>query len=233
MATSRSITNLIPTVAPRLPAAPVEYDARFIEQYSNILRLYFNGVDTAFGGLLGSPANNSGLRPGGSYLNFPYAAIQRTTDKIFTANTATQITFDTTDYINDCVNDGTDGIKVNAAGIYNYQFSVQFSNTDSQIHAAWIWLRVNNVDVPGTASRWDITAKHGSSDGYVIAAANFYVKLNAGDTAEMWSAVSQAYVPTVSQGVFMEAYPVQTSPFPMPSIPSVVATLSFVSSVPT
>lgn len=233
MATSRFITNLIPTVAPRLPAAPVEYDARFIEQYSNILRLYFNGVDTAFGGLLGSPANNSGLRPGGSYLNFPYAAIQRTTDKIFTANTATQITFDTTDYINDCVNDGTDGIKVNATGIYNYQFSVQFSNTDSQIHAAWVWLRVNNVDLPGTASRWDITAKHGSSDGYVIAAANFYVKLNAGDTAEMWSAVNQAYVPAVSQGVYMEAYPVQTSPFPMPSIPSVVATLSFVSSVPT
>lgn len=234
MATSRSITNIVPTIAPRLPAATMEYDHRFIEQYSNILRLYFNGIDTTFGGLLGSPANGSGLHPGGAYLNFPYAAIQRTTDKTFTANTATQITFNQNDFLNDCVNDGTDGIKVNVAGVYNYQFSVQFANTDSQIHSAWIWLRVNNVDVPGTGSRWDITAKHGSSDGYVIAAANFYVKLNAGDTVEMWAAVAQAYSPTVpSTGIYMEAYAASTSPFARPSIPSVVATLSFVSSVPT
>jgi hypothetical protein len=33
------------SIAPRLPAAPAEYDARFIEQYSNILRLYFNQLD--------------------------------------------------------------------------------------------------------------------------------------------------------------------------------------------
>ena len=234
MATSRYITNIIPTAAPRLPAATVEWDHRFMEQYSNVLRLYFNGIDTTFGGLLGSPSNGSGLHPGGAYLNFPYASVQRTTDKTFTANTATQITFDQNDFLNDCTNDGTDGIKVNTAGIYNYQFSVQFANTDSQIHAAWVWLRVNGVDVPGTGSRWDITAKHGSSDGYVIAVANFFVKLNAGDTVEMWAAVSQAYSPTVpSTGIYMEAYAAQTSPFAMPSIPSVVATLSFVSSVPT
>lgn len=226
MATSRYITNIIPTIAPRLPAAPVEYDPRFIEQYSNILRLYFNGIDTTFGGLLGSPSNNSGLLPGGSYLNFPYAAIQRTTDKTFTANTATQITFDTNDFLNACVNDGTDGIRVNVAGVYNYQFSAQFANTDTQIHAAWVWLRINGVDVPGTGSRFDVPSKHGSSDGYLIAACNFYVQLNAGDTIEKWAAVSNA-------GVYMEAYPAQTTPFAMPSIPSVVATLSFVSSVPT
>lgn len=228
---TKYLSNLIPPIAPRLPAATVDWDSRFMEQHSNILRLYFNTIDTTFSGLLGAPGNNSNLAPGGSYLNFPYAAIQRTTDKTFTANTATQITFDTNDFLNACSNDGTDGIAVERAGVYNYQFSVQFANTDSQIHAAWIWLRINNVDVPGTGSRWDITARHGSSDGYVIAAANFYVQLNAGDTVEMWAAVSQAYVPAVSTGVYMEAYPVQTTPFPMPSIPSVVATLSFVSSV--
>ena len=231
--TSKYITNIIPTVAPRLPAAPMQYDARFIEQYSNTLRLYFNGIDATFGGLLGEPQAKTQLHPGGSYLNFPYAAIQRTTDKTFTANMATQITFDPNGFLNDCTNDGTDGIVVKTAGIYNYQFSAQFANTDSQIHAAWIWLRVNNVDVPGTGSRWDITAKHGSSDGYVLAAANFYVSLNAGDYVSMYAAVDQAYVPSVSTGVYMEAYAAQTSPFAMPSIPSVVATLSFVSRPPT
>ena len=233
MATNRLITNILPTVAPRLPAAPVEYDHRFMEQYSNILRLYFNGVDTTFGGLLGSPANGSGLHPGGAYLNFPYAAVQRTTDKTFTANTATQITFDTNDYLNDCANDGTDGIVVKTAGVYNYQFSVQFANTDTQIHTAYVWLRKNGVDLAGTGSKWDVPNKHGSSDGYLIAAANFYVQLNAGDYVSMYAAVSQAYVPATTSGIYMEAYAAQTSPFAMPSIPSVVATLSFVSSVPT
>jgi hypothetical protein len=226
MATNRFITNIIPTVAPRLPAATVEWDHRFMEQYSDILRLYFNGIDTTFGGLLGSPANGSTLHPGGGYLSFPYAAIQRTTDKTFTANTATQITFDTNDYINDCENDGTDGIRVNVSGIYNYQFSIQWANTDTQIHTGFVWLKVNGVDVPGTASKFDVPSSHGGVDGYLIAAANFYVALEATDTVELWAAVTDATL-------YMEAYAAQVSPFPMPSIPSVVATLSFVSRPPT
>jgi len=41
-------------VAPRLPAAPVEYDQRYIEQYSNVLRLYFNQLDNILGQLMAS-----------------------------------------------------------------------------------------------------------------------------------------------------------------------------------
>ncbi len=217
------MAQLFGVVPPRLPTAPQQYETRFHDQHSDVLRLYFNQLGGNVNALIG-------VR-GGQYLNFPYAAIQRSTNVIFAANTATQVTFNVNDFLNGCANDGTDGIRVDQSGIYNYQFSIQFSNTDSQIHAAWVWLRVNNVDVAGTGSRWDITAKHGSSDGYVVAAANFYVELVAGDTVEMWAAVSQAYVPATSQGVYMEAYPAQTTPFAMPSIPSVVATLSFVSSV--
>ena len=206
------------TRAPQLPVAPTDYTQQERDKYSNILRLYFNTIDTTFANLL------NGDNAGGKYLLFPYAAIQRTTDKTFTANTATQITFNQNDFLNGCANDGTDGIVVSQPGIYNYQFSVQFANTDTQIHAAWVWLRVNGVDVPGTGSRWDITAKHGSSDGYVLAAANFYVELQADDTVEMWAAVDNT-------GVYMEAYTASVSPFPRPSIPSVVATLSFVSNL--
>jgi hypothetical protein len=159
-------------------------------------------------------------------LNFPYASIQRTTNKTFTANTATLITLNQNDYLNDCTNTGSDGILVNVAGIYNYQFSVQWANPDTQIHTGYIWLRVNGVDVAGTASKFDCPAKHGTSDGYLIAAANFYVQLNAGDHVDMYAAVDNV-------ALYMEAYAAQVSPFVMPSIPSVVATLSFVSSVPT
>ena len=35
------------TVQPRLPAAPEEYSAQYIEQLINVLRLYFNQLDNA------------------------------------------------------------------------------------------------------------------------------------------------------------------------------------------
>lgn len=224
--------NLQTPAVPVLPIATTEYRQQFQDQYTNALRLYFNGLNSTVTSLLGNTKTGTALHPGGGYLAFPYAAIQRTTDKTFTANTATQITFDTNDFLNDCENDGTDGIVVKVPGIYNYQFSVQFANTDSQLHTAYVWLRVNGVDVAGTGSKFDVPSKHGSSDGYLIAACNFYVELEANDYVSMYAAVSQAYVPATSNGIYMEAYAAQTSPFAMPSIPSVVATLTFVSRLP-
>ena len=207
---------LINPTPPRLPNAPATYETRFHDFHSDVLRLYFQQLSSLVGTVVGPR--------GGQWLNFPYASVQRTTDKTFTANTATQITFDQNDFLNGCANDGTDGIRVSQSGIYNYQFSVQLENTDTQIHSAWIWLRVNGVDVPGTGSKFDVISSHGGTPGFVIAACNFYVSLQAGDTVEMWAAASNV-------AVTFDATAAQTSPFAMPSIPSVVATLSFVSSI--
>ena len=204
-------------VAPNLPLATALYERQYQDQFSNVLRLYFNQLDNAFGSLLGPT--------GGKYLRFPYGAVQRTTDKTFTANTATLVTFDQTDYLNGMTNDAADGIHVQQAGIYNYQFSVQLKNTDTQIHSAWIWLRKNGVDIAGTGSKFDVTSSHGGTPGFVIAAANFYIDLNANDYVEMWGAADNV-------AVTFDATAAQTSPFAMPSIPSVVATLSFVSRLP-
>lgn len=212
------MAQLIAPKAPNLPLSPESYERPYADQVNNALRLYFNRVDNVLQSLT--------TRAGGSNLSFPYAAIQRTIDKTFTVNTATQITFDQNDFLNGCSNDGTDGIHVEYSGIYNYQFSVQLRNTDTQIHSAWIWLRVNNVDVAGTGSKFDVTSSHGGTDGFVIAACNFYVELQASDTVEMWAAVSNT-------AVTFDAAGASTSPFVMPAIPSVVATLSFVSSLPT
>ncbi len=199
---------------PALPLATEDYLRTYQDQLNNVLRLYFNRMSNGFNAVIGTR--------GGQYLDFPYGAIQRSTDKSFTANTATQITFDQNDFLNGMQNDGTDGITVEQSGIYNYQFSVQLKNTDTQIHSAWIWLRVNNVDVDGTGSKFDVISSHGGTPGFIIAACNFYVEAEAGDTVEMWAAVSNT-------AVTFDATAAQTSPFPMPAIPSVVATLSFVS----
>ena len=208
---------LTPTSPPALPQAREQYDRPYQDQLNNVLRLYFERLN--------ANVNNVTNDTGGRHLQFPYAAIQRTTDVSFTANTATQITFNQSDYLNKCANSGLDGIAVEFNGLYNYQFSIQFRNSDSQIHSAWVWLRVNGVDVAGTGSKFDVTSSHGGTPGYVIAACNFYVELSQDDTVEMWAAVSDV-------AVTFDAAGAQVSPFAMPAIPSVVATLSFVSSLP-
>jgi len=212
------VTLLTKTVPPNLPIAQVDYTRLYQEQFNNVLRLYFNQLNGGVNSLIGDT--------GGRFLQFPYAAIQRTTDKTFTINTPTQITFNVNDYLNGCTNDGTDGISVEYAGFYNYQFSVQLRNSDTQIHSAWVWLRINNVDVTGTGSKFDVPNSHGGIDGNTIAACNFYVQLDVGDTIEMWAAVDNV-------AVTFDATAAVTSPFAMPAIPSVVATLSFVSEVTT
>ena len=216
MATNLS-RRLRKPASPNLPLADETYSRYYLDQLNSVLRLFFNQLSAILDALLGTR--------GGKYLEFPYAAIQRTTDKSFTVNTATQITFDQNDYLSGCANDGTDGITVEQSGIYNYQFSVQLRNTDTQIHSAWIWLRRNGVDLAGTGSKFDVTSSHGGIDGFVIAACNFYVDLEEGDTVEMWAAVDNV-------AITFDASAAQVSPFAMPAIPSVVATLSFVSALP-
>jgi len=57
-----SVDNLNQTVVPRLPAATPEYDANYINQLNNVLRLYFNQIDNILGQMKGSlivpPLNN-------------------------------------------------------------------------------------------------------------------------------------------------------------------------------
>ena len=47
-------TTIRPTVAPNLPIGPVTYSQQFMDQYSNVLRLYFNQIDNFTTGLTAS-----------------------------------------------------------------------------------------------------------------------------------------------------------------------------------
>ena len=46
------------SIAPRLPAAPVEYDQRFMDEFIRILRLYFSQLDNT-GPIQGTTLNLS------------------------------------------------------------------------------------------------------------------------------------------------------------------------------
>jgi hypothetical protein len=89
------ITNYLrPPKAPNLAVATTEYEQRYQDQLNNQLRIYFNELDNALRGLLGSDG------AGGKFIRFPYGAFQDLTDQSIPSNTAQVMRFDTTDYVN-------------------------------------------------------------------------------------------------------------------------------------
>jgi hypothetical protein len=89
------ITNYLrPPKAPNLAVATTEYEQRYQDQLNNQLRIYFNELDNALRGLLGSDG------AGGKFIRFPYGSFQDGTSQTAPANTAQVMRFDTTNYNN-------------------------------------------------------------------------------------------------------------------------------------
>ena len=196
-------------VAPRLLTAPAEYEARYHDQFADVLRLYFNRLDNILGQL--------------STLSVPYGAFSSDQDQTATANTATLMTFNTTDFANG-VSISSSEITVATAGIYNLQFSAQFQNTDTAFQDVYIWLRQNGVDIPGSTGFVSVPNRHAGTDGHSIIGWNYFLDMAANDYVEIyWS------VPNVAVTIqHLNASGTPTKP----STQSVVATLSFVSALP-
>ena len=210
------INRYRPVVQPRLPAAPNEYTPEFIEQYSNILRLYFNQLDNLTGALLGES--------GGRFIRFPYGAFSSDQDQTATANTATLMTLNTTDFANE-VSIATSKITVANSGIYNLQFSAQFSNTDTAFQNVYIWLKQDGVDIPGSTGFVSIPNRHAGTDGHSIVGWNYFLNMAASDYVEIYWSVPNTAVSI--QHLAASGTPTK------PSTQSVVATLSFVSALST
>jgi hypothetical protein len=207
-------TSIRNTVAPNLPIGPVEYNQNYQDQFSNALRLYFNQVDNVTGALLGSP--------GGQYLGNTYISVQNNSNVTATANTATLVTLNTLDYSSGMTL-ANSAVTVSQNGIYNFQFSIQVQNGNNDIHYADIWLRKNGANLPATASRIVLPARKNANElSYALAAANFFISLNTGDSVALYWATDNSNVSLVS-------LPALTTPYARPVSPSVVATLSFVS----
>ena len=154
---------------------------------------------------------------------FPYGAFQDTTDQsAASTTTAYAVKYNTTDYAEGVTLSNDSRLNAGYSGLYNLQFSIQFANTDSQIQDVDVWFRKNGTDIAGSNSKFSVPNKHGSINGHLIAALNFFVALAKNDYIEiMWA--------TTSTSVTIEHLPTQTSPT-RPSTPSVIATMSYLSS---
>jgi hypothetical protein len=203
--------------APSLPLAPQQYESRYQDQFANVLRLYFNRLDefiTRFNTGSGS-IDGSGLR-------LPYGAFSSDQDQTTTANTATLMTLNTTDFANG-VSINTSKITVTTPGIYNLQFSTQFANTNSNVQDVYIWLRQNGADIPGSTGFVSIPNRHAGTDGHAIVGWNYFLSMTAGQYIEIYWSVPNTAV--TIQHLAASGTPTK------PSTQSVVATLSFVSAL--
>ena len=152
----------------------------------------------------------------------PYGEFQDDTDQAAASTTvAYPMKLNTTDYSNGVFVSNTSRINVSDYGIYNLQYSAQFTNTDSQEQDISIWFRKNGVNIPKSNSEYMIGPRHGSLvDGRLITALNFFIEMNAGDYVEVvWS--------TTNISVSMQNIPAQTSPT-RPVTPSLILTMQYV-----
>lgn len=204
--------------APNLPLAPIEYNPRYHEQQNNVLRLYFNQINNLVKQLTAS-TDTSGLR-------VPYGAFSDFTSQTTTANTATLMALDTTDFSNGVTLVTGSKITVANAGIYNLQFSAQLQNLDNAPQDVFIWLKQNGTDIVGSTGKVGLPARKSAGVAFHdIKGWNYFLSMNANDYV-------QIYWSTTIATVTIETYAASGSPT-KPSTASVVATMSFVSALPT
>lgn len=209
--------KLVAPSVPQLPVATTEYTQRYQDQYSNILRLYFNQIN----GVLSAVVGNEG----GQFLSFPYGSFYDTTTQTAAAtSTPYPVKFATTSTTNS-VRMQTDGsgnytkIVVDETGIYNFAFSLQLIKTTANAKNIWIWPRINGIDV--TASATKVTLAGNSAA--VVAAWNFFLSLTAKDYVQLMWAVEDTSIQILYEGATAFC----------PAIPSTILTVNFVSLPPT
>jgi hypothetical protein len=205
--------------APPLGSSGIVYSQDVQNQNNGLLRLFFTK-------LLNSLQSVFGPR-GGKYLNNPHGAFQDSTDQVAASTTvAYPVTFNTTDFSNGVTIASNSRITVAEAGIWNLQFSIQLKNTTNDGQDVDIWFRKNGTNIDNSNSRFHPPPRKSSGDpSHIIAALNFFVDMAANDYVEIvWR--------TENTGVNIEHFGTSASPT-RPAVPSAIATMTFVSNLPT
>ena len=143
-----------------------------------------------------------------------YGQFYDTTTQVAAAiNTATAITFNTTDLSKGVtIGSPTSRVVVDSEGIYNFQTSIQLDSTVATAEEFYLWFRVNGVDVANSASQVRIQGNNAE----VFVALNYFFNLKANDYVELMFSVSNLGVQLLAAA----AAP------PVPAIPSVILTVS-------
>lgn len=225
------VTRIIQNPAPpNLPLGTEQYERRYQDQYSNVLRLYFNRLFNALSTLFN--------RLGGQYLNFPYVAASDTADQYATANdTPTVVTWNTLNAGNGFTLNTDSTATAQVSGLYKITYSLQFANTDNAAHDAIVWLRINDStpanDVAGSTTIFTLPARKSAGvPSYVCGYSEVVFAMNAGDTVGLWWGTDAAASSGGALGVLIDYRAAQTTPMPYPATPSAIGSITFVSNLP-
>lgn len=203
---------------PSLGYPPEGYERRHFSENYGALNNFFLKVVFGLGSLFGPQ--------GGKFINTPHGAFHSSIDQV-AANTTTAypVYFGTTDISNGVTVANDSQITVAVDGIWNVQFSLQIKNVSNDGQDFDIWFRKNGTNIDDSNSRFHVPARKSTGDAsHIIASLNFLVSLVAGDYVEVVGCVT-------STDVSLEAFPAGTSPT-RPAIPSAIATMTFVSNLP-
>ena len=219
--------------APALPYPPTEYNRQYFDQLTNVLRIYFNQLDSE------TPNKAFSYRAeefigGGQKLILPHIAASDSTDQRTTDDTATGVMFNTLESASGWTLNSPGSATADYPGVYTIRYSLQFANTDNAQHTATAWLKVNNADVANSATSFSVPARKSPSiPGFTVGYSEATFTVAAGDEIELYWATDQANVVSpAADGIFIFHDAAQVSPFPRPAIPSVIGSISFVSAVP-
>jgi hypothetical protein len=208
----------IPAV-PSLGISGAVYSQSLQNQNNSNLRIFFTKLVNSIQSVIGPR--------GGKFLNNPYGAFHNETDQVATSTTdAYPVFFPSTDFSNGVSITSNSRITVALDGIWNLQFSLQIKNVNNDGQDFDIWFRKNGVNIPNSNSRFHVPARKSTGDpSHIVAALNFIESLSTGDYIEIVGRVT-------SLDVTLEAFPTSSSPT-RPAIPSAIATMTFVSNLPT
>jgi hypothetical protein len=227
--------------APALPLPREQYDRQQMDQLINVLRLYFNKLDS----LTPQQANSyraeeffGGVFYGDGYgLKLPHIAASDSTDQVAGGNnTATLVKWNTLDSGYGWTLNSPGSATADFAGVYKITFRLQFVNTANAIHYATVWLKVNDVDIVNTATIFTVPGRKSASpgeEGFLSAYSEITFSMQIGDEIELYWATDLAGNPTTpTDGVFLLHDGAQVSPFARPAIPSAIGSIAFVSALP-
>ena len=205
------MTRLTVTRPPFLPVAPQDYEPRFHNQHSDVLRLYFNQLDNSLASVLGVN--------GGQFVDCPTGLFFNTADQtIAAANTAYPVVYNQT-YLNNAVSLSTSSrILIGVGGIYNFQYSGQIQSTNSSSKDVFLWIRRDGTDIGYSTRAYSISG----SNAYAPVAYSFDIDMQVGEYLELMVSASDTTVQLAAE----------TASSPHPGIPSSVMSVNFIAPLP-
>ena len=150
---------------------------------------------------------------------FNHGAWQDTTTQTGSITAGTVFTFNTPDVTDGVTLVSNSRLTVPVTGVYNIQWSGQFQNVENDIEDVTVWLRINGVDVPGSAGVISLAARKSATIfARTIVGWNYFLNLTAGQYVQI------VWLPSIAT-ITVPAYPASVTPA-HPSTASVIVTVN-------